>query len=580
MINVFKRMGARGLVLTLFTVLFTALEVHFDLKIPDKMSELTMYVQMGNDDMGKILRTGGEMLIYTFAGISAVLISSFLVAKITSDLSATIRKDFYYKCQDMSMNEMNKFSIPSLITRATNDIVNIELAMILGMIVLFKAPIMAGMAIRKIRNQNHDWSMLTGIAIVFILVICIAGLIMIYKKFISLQKLTDDVNSVARENYNGTYTIRSFNYEDKRAEEFEARNLKLTKTEQFTDTVVIVINTIVTVVMNVLTVLIYLLGASAINDAYGEEKLVLFSNMLVFSTYAIQIITSLVMMIVVFIFLPKAIVSANRISEVLDSENTVVDGNKRIESIDTIEFRNVDFRYPGTKDNALSSINFKLKRGETLAITGSTGCGKTTLINALMRFYDAAGGEILINGESIKNYVTDDLYRRIGYVPQKGFLFKGTIGTNIAYGCEKAEKSKFENVCRISAVDGFLGDLPDGIDSRVLHRGDNFSGGQKQRMSIARAIYKEPDVMVFDDSFSAVDYKTDKTIRNNLKNEYNDKIKIIVSQRTSTIVDADKILVLDDGIIVGSGTHEELMESCEQYKKFADIQMKRGEDIE
>lgn len=575
--TVFRRVGKENFFLLLLCMVFTVLEVHYDLKIPDVMSDMTMYVQEGNNNMAEIYRAGGKMLIYTAISLINVIISSVILAKFTSDFSAKLRKDLFYKSQDLSQNEINRFSVSSLITRATNDLVNIESAIVLGLLVIFKAPLMAGMAINKIRSQDRQWSLLTAAVVIFIIIMSLIALFLIYKKFISIQLLTDNVNNVARENMKGVYTIRAFNFERKRSERFFEKNFELTKTEQYTDSIVAVANVTITVVLNITTVLIYLLGASTINNAEGEKKLILFSDMLVYSTYAMQIINSLVMMMVIFIFLPKAIVSVKRIAEVLETESSIIDGSESIEGgIETIEFRNVFMAYPGAKENVLTDINFSVNKGETLAVTGPTGSGKTTLIKALMRLYDTSNGQILINGQDIKEYSLKEMYSNIGYVPQNNILFKGTAASNIAYGLQEIDDDMLNKACSTSDVNSFLEDSAKVSESGVLGEGSNYSGGQKQRLSIARALYKEPSVLIMDDSFSALDFKTDKNIRTKLKKEYKDAIKIIISQRISTIIDADNILVLDDGKIVGSGKHEDLMRKCVQYREFADVQLNGG----
>lgn len=577
MVEILKKIGIKGLLFLIFSFAFLVIEVYFDLKIPDIMSDITYYIQSGYDEIEKILKSGGKMLGYTVMSIICLYIASMIVARISSNFSARVRKELFYKTQEFSFTEINKFSIPSLITRTTNDIVNVETMLVMGMLVTFKAPIMAGMAIRKIYNKSQIWSMTTAGAVILIAIICIAALIVMYKKFTALQKLTDDVHLIARETINGIYTIRANNFEPNRQKSFNDKNLELTNNNRFTDIIMSFVNTSVNFLMDIVTIVVYFTGAILIDKASNQmEKIGLFSDMVVYSTYALQIINSLLMVIVVFITFPRAMVSAKRVAEILKEKTGISDGDYFVDrTINSIEFKNVGFMYYDANSDVLSDLNFYVKKGETLAITGAIGSGKTTLVNLLMRFYDASEGEILINGVNIKKYSVSDLRSMIGYVPQKNFLFGGTVASNVSYGSEEDEE-RIEEVCSIACVDEFIENMPDGYQSQVEREGGNFSGGQKQCISIARALYKKASLLIFDDSFSALDYKTDRIIRDKLKSVYKNTIKIIISQRISTILDADKIIVLDEGKISGIGTHESLMKSCENYREFVNVQMTGG----
>jgi len=577
MIYILKKLKPSGLCFLLLSLVMMIIQVRFDLKIPDLMSDMTLSLQNDSSNIKEILRIGGKMMIYTMGSVMIALLSSIFIAKISTGFSADIRKDLFYRTQDFSFAEIKKFSIPSLIVRATNDIVNVETMLVMGILIMFKAPITAIMATGKIRNLNKEWGMPTIITVVVVIVLSITALLSMYNKSIRLQKMTDDVNMIARENYSGTYTIRAYNYEKYRNDKFRSHNDQLAHTEKVINDIMTVMTNMIMISVSILTVVIYVIGAVIINKCELEDKIIVFSQMIVFSTYALQIISAIVMFITIFIMLPRAMVSYKRIKEIIDERISILSGRNKIEGIDSIEFRNVDFMYPDGRANALTDLSFKVKKGETLAVIGATGCGKSTLVNLLMRFYDATRGKILINDKDIKEYDIKSFRSNIGYVPQKTFMFGGTVSSNIAYNSDEIDRERLNKVCEAACVDDFVQVLPDGTDSKVEKEGSNYSGGQKQRMSIARALYNSPDLLIFDDSFSALDFKTDKRIRNNIKNYCQNAIKVIVAQRISTVIDADTIIVVDDGKIVGMGNHEELMKNCTNYQQFAYAQISGGE---
>lgn len=577
MIYILKKLKLTGLCLLILSVFLMVIQIRFDLKIPELMSDMTLSLQNDSSNINEILKTGGKMMTYTLGSVLIALFSSILIAKISTGFSADIRKDLFYRTQDFSFAEIKKFSVPSLIVRATNDIVNVETMLVMGILVLFKAPITAIMATRKISGLNKEWGMPTIFTVIIVVVVSTAALVSMYNKTIRLQKMTDDVNMIARENYSGTYTMRAYNFEKKRNNIFRSSNEQLAHTEKVINDIMTVMTNLIMISVSVLTVVIYVIGAIVIKKSELEDKIIVFSQMMVFSTYALQIISAIVMFITIFIMLPRAMVSYKRIKEIIDERISILSGRNKIKGIDSIEFRNVDFMYPDGKANALTDLSFKVNKGETLAVIGATGSGKSTLVNLLMRFYDATNGKILINDRDIKEYDIKGLRSSIGYVPQKTFLFGGTVASNIAYNSDEIDKERLNKVCEAACVDDFVQVLPDGIESKVEKEGSNYSGGQKQRMSIARALYNSPDLLIFDDSFSALDFKTDKKIRNNLKDLCRNAIKVIVAQRISTVIDADTIIVVDEGKIVGIGDHEHLMRNCTNYQQFAYAQISGGE---
>ena len=576
-----KKNKLKWLIMLILCVLLMAAESYFDLKIPDIMTEITAYIQNDSNDMKEIILSGMKMLLYTSGSIAALIAASVIVAKAAADLSAIIRRKLFRKTQEFSFSEINKFSVPSLITRATNDVVNIETTIVTGALVLIKAPIIVLMTLKRINGKNTEWSLITAAATFLIILICTVALVIAYRKFVSLQQLTDEVNLVSHENLKGIYTVRAYNFETQRFDKFVSKNRNLAMTERFTNITISVVNTLITFILNSLPVVIYLVGAYIIEGAGIEKRILVFSDRVVYSTYALQIINAILMVIVVFIMLPRAMVSVKRIHEVISETVSIKNGTEPAETnIESIEYKAVDFRYPDARKDVVSDISFSISKGETFAVTGSTGCGKTTLVSLLMRFYDVTGGEILINGRNIREFTLNGLRSMIGYVPQKSFLFGGTVDSNIAYGSNDTDEQQLMKACYTSCTDEFIDTLPEKSNSNVSRGGENFSGGQRQRMAIARALYKAPPILIFDDSFSALDYKTDSTVRKRLQAMYKDSIKIIISQRISTILDADKIMVLENGEISGIGTHDELIRTCDYYREFASVQMTGGGSVD
>lgn len=561
------------ILMLLLCTLFIYIGVKCDLKIPDIMSEITMDLQQENTRIKRIVKYGGKMMLFTLGSISSILITSVIAARISSDFSAGLRHKLFCKTQEFSFKEINKFSIPSLITRTTNDIFNIENVIVMGIINVIKTPIVLCLALDKINGKHHEWTTITLLTILLIAVMATIGFLFAYRKYAALQELTDDVNLVSLENITGLYTIRANNFESKRYTRFTQKNTALAKTECFTNIVGAILTTMISFITNVLTVIIYYSGALMIKNAGFENKLIIFSDMIVYSTYALQIISAIVMLIIVLILIPRSVISFKRVYAVLKEKSSIAEGDMpQYKDISSIEFRNVSFRYPGAARDVLSGLNFDIHSGETLAIVGTTGCGKSTLLNLIMRFYDVSDGKLLINGDDIRNFSFEALHNMIGYVPQKASLFSGTIASNVSYGSDSENSHKVKTACRAAHVAEFAEALPDKYNSIVERGGNNFSGGQKQRITIARALYNTPPILIFDDSFSALDYKSDRTIRNNIKELCGNSIKIIVSQRISTILDADKIIVLENGTVSAVGTHEMLLKNCESYRLFAEIQ--------
>ncbi|MBO5382749.1 MAG: ABC transporter ATP-binding protein [Ruminococcus sp.] len=553
-------------------------QVWLDLKIPDYMSEITMYVQTETGAVNDILRSGGMMLLCAFGSLLFAFVSAFITARIASNFSAVVRKALFYKVQEFTLSEINSFSTASLITRSTNDITHVQMLLAMGIQVIFKTPIMAGIALSKISGKCSEWSFTTASAVIILLILVITTVALTLKKFKKLQYLTDRMNLITRENLNGIQVLRAYNAEKYRSNVFDGVNSELTETNMYTNIVMSFLNPGINLIMSGLTLAIYWVGAGLIDRAEDMERMTIFSDMIVYSSYAMQIVSAFMMLVMVFIILPRALVSAKRVSEVLNQrvslkEGNVTDGEKTA----SVEFRNVSFRYPESENDVLTDISFTAEKGETIAIIGSTGCGKTTLVNLIMRFYDATEGEVFVNGVNVKDYKKESLCSKIGYVPQKAFLFSGTVASNIVYGSDKeVDKEWLEQSAKISYVSEFTDKMRDGIESVIARKGANISGGQKQRVSIARAVYKKPEILIFDDSFSALDYKTDKLVRSALKEKYCDSIKLIVAQRIGTICEADKIIVLDDGKIAGIGTHETLMTSCKVYQQIASTQLSGG----
>lgn len=579
MTKLLKEFNKKDYFLVLVCTLLIIFQVWLDLRLPDYMSEITKLVQTEGSKMSSILSQGGYMLLCALGS----LISAFIVGYLTSYISATfsqkIRKTLFSKVQSFSMEEIKKFKTSSLITRTTNDITNIQMFISMGLQMIIKAPITAVWAILKILGKNYRWSIATGVAVVVMLSVIGTLMLIVLPRFKIVQKLIDNINDKTRENLTGVRVIRAFNAEKYQEDRFEDANQKLTNTQMFNQRMMSIMSPTMYLIMNLLPLSIYIIGAGLINNAGMFDRLNLFSDMVVFSSYAMQVIMAFLMLAMIFVMYPRASVSADRIKEVLDTETKVCDGTF---SSDTklkgeVEFKNVSFKYPDADEYILKNISFKAKKGDTLALIGSTGSGKSTIVNLIMRFYDATEGEILIDGKNIKEYKLDALYKKIGYVPQRAVMFNGSVKYNISYGDKKVSEKDMKNAARIAQASEFIDKMPKGYDANVSSGGTNISGGQKQRLAIARAVAKDPEIFVFDDSFSALDYKTDYTLRKELKKNAKDKTNIIVAQRIGTILNADEIIVLENGFVKGCGTHAELLKKCKVYKEIALSQLSKEE---
>jgi ATP-binding cassette, subfamily B, multidrug efflux pump len=586
MIKILKYLKPKDWFLVFISFLFIVVQVWLDLKLPDYMSEITRLVQIEGSKISEILKSGGYMLLCAFGSLVSAIIVGYFISKIAAGLSRTLRSNIFSKVGSFSMNEINKFSTSSLITRSTNDIVQVQMIIAMGLQILIKAPIMAVWAISKISSESIEWTSATAVAVIILLIIISIVFFLAMPRFKRIQILTDNLNRVARENLTGIRVVRAYNAENYQEGKFEVANNDLTKTHLFTSRVMSVMFPSISLIMNGLSLSIYWIGAYLINEADMMDKVQVFSNMVVFSSYAIQVVMSFMMLIFVFIMLPRAQVSAKRINEVLDTELTIRNGKVKENSqsrTGEVEFRNVSFKYPDATDESdyvLENISFSAKKGETVAFIGSTGSGKTSLVNLIPRFYDVTEGEVLVNGINVKDYDKNFLTNKIGYVSQKTVMFSGTITSNVAYGDNGKGKGDIETVKRaveIAQGKEFVEKVDKTYEGEVAQGGTNFSGGQKQRLSIARAIYRNPEVYIFDDSFSALDYKTDRVLRSILNKETKDATKLIVAQRIGTIKDADKIVVLDEGKVVGIGKHKELLKTCEVYKEIAYSQLSKEE---
>ena len=581
MIKLLRNLKKKDFLLILVSTIFVACTVYLDLLLPDFMSDITVLIQTEGSDINEILIAGAKMLGCALGSAILSICAGFLSAKIASNLAMYTRDKLYLKVQDFSKAEMNKFSTNSLLTRATNDVTQVQTFIAMGMILLIKAPITAIWAIFKILGKGWEWSLATAIAIgVLLLAIIVIG-ILVVPKFKKIQTLTDGLNRVSRENLNGLRVVRAYNAEEYESKKFNNVNQKLTKTNMFTSKTMSFLMPIMFLVMCGLSLAIYWIGAYIINDAVMDQKIIMLGNMIVFMNYAMQVIMSFMLLIMVFIMMPRAMVSAGRINEVLNTDVSIVSKSRhsQMREVGTVEFKNVDFTYPGSKESILRNINFRVEKGETLAIIGATGSGKTSIVQLILRIFDVTNGEVLINGVNIKDLESSTLYNTIAYVPQKAELFSGTIVSNVAFGKAKSEMDEktILEALEIAQARDFVSKLPSKELSRINQGGSNFSGGQKQRISLARAIARKPEIIIFDDSFSALDFKTDKKVREAISEKLEGTTCIIVAQRIGTIMNADKILVLEDGKIAAIGTHEELLKTCEIYKNIASSQLGKEE---
>ncbi len=582
-LKLFKNLGKREWLLMALSLVFVVAEVALNLTMPEYMADITRLVQTDGSTLGQIVSAGIKMLLCAVGGLVAAVLTSLCSASISTSFSATLRRKMFARVQDFSMEEIGHFSTASLITRSTNDISQVQVVVTMGLQLLVMAPIMAVMAIMKISHKKAAWTISTAVAVVLLLLLvgtCMAVVIPMFKK---IQELTDDLNRVTRENLNGLSVVRAYNAEEYQEKKFQKANDTLTNINLFAQKIMALMSPGISMVMSGLSLSIYWIGATLINEAPVENRVQIFSDMMVFSQYAMQVVMSFMMLVMIFMIAPRAAVSAKRIQEVLDMKAAIKDGDIKTGKDGQqgeIVFDHVSFKYPGAEDYVLKDISFTAKKGETVAIIGAIGCGKSTTVNLIPRFYDVTDGSVRVDGVDVKDYEQRALRDKIGYVPQKTFLFAGSIESNIAYGNHgkgELSEAQLKEAIDIAQAGEFVDEQEEGSKATVAQGGTNFSGGQKQRMSIARAIAGKPEILIFDDSFSALDYKTDKALRRALSEKCKDATKIIVAQRIGTIRDADSIIVLDKGKMAGIGKHEELLENCQVYREIALSQLSREE---
>ncbi len=578
MIKILKNLKKKEWLIILIVLILVVLQVMLDLKLPDFMSEITILIQKENATLKDMLINGGYMLLCAFGSLTFASINGYLISNVSSGFSHTIREKIFTKVSKLSMKEVKEFSTSSLITRTTNDVNQVEMAVAMGVQILFKAPITAVWAIRKILNKSFEWSLLTGLAVIILLSVIGIIFYFVFPKFKLIQKLIDKLNGVTRENLTGIRVVRAFNAEKYQENKFNLVNKELTKEQLYTQKKFALMQPTMMTFMNLLTLSIFFVGSILISNANLIDRITIFGNMVVFSSYSMQVIMSFIMLAMIFMMLPRAEVSAKRINEVLEKEITIKEGtfNYKTKETGTVEFKNVSFKYPDALEYLLKDINIKINKGETVAFIGSTGSGKSTLINLVPRFYDVTDGEILVDGINVKEYTEKALNEKIGYVSQNPVIFNGSIKYNVSYG-SKVNLNKIKEAIKVSQSEDFVLKMENKYNSDIARGGTNISGGQKQRISIARAIAKDPSIYIFDDSFSALDYKTDLKLRNELKKHTKDSTNLIVSQRIGTIMNADKIVVLDKGRVVGLGKHKDLLKTCEVYKEIAYSQLSRKE---
>ena len=576
MIKLFKNFNKKDVIVIIFCILIMFFQVWIELKLPEYMSEITRLIQTDGNQMTDVLKEGVFMLLCALGSMASAILIGYLASGLSAGFSLKLRDKLFKKVQNMGAEEIKKFKTSSLITRTTNDVTQIEMLIAIGLQAMIKAPIMAVWAITKIVNKSADLSMLVGFGVIILLITITTIMILVSPKFAKVQKLTDKVNNLSRENLMGIRVVRAFNAENFQEERFEETNENLTRTQKFIQRTFALMMPVMNLVMHFLTLGIYFIGSMLIVDLKMTAKINLFSDMVVFSSYGIQVIMSFLMLAMIFMVLPRARVSANRINEALDCTITVTDGkiDKGLEK-GTVEFKNVSFKYPDADEYVLENISFKAEKGQTIAFVGSTGSGKSTLINLVPRLYDVTKGEILVDGINVKDYKLSSLHNIVGYIAQKAFMFTGSIKENISFGDKKV--TNIDKAIKIAQAEEFVSKLEDKLDYHVARGGTNISGGQRQRLSIARAIAKNPEIYIFDDSFSALDYQTDYNLRKGLRENTKDATILIVAQRIGTIINADKIMVLDKGKCVGFGTHKELLNSCEIYKEIALSQLSKEE---
>jgi len=583
MLKILKYLKPKEWLAAGLSLIFIVAQVWLELKLPDYMAKITRLTQTPGSAMRDIWLNGGYMLLCTLGSLAAAIIVGFFAARICASFSQRLRSLLFSKVESFSMEEINRFSTSSLITRSTNDIMQVQMLIVMALQLVIKAPIMAVWAITKILGKGYEWSMATGVGVLIVFVMVTILMIFVMPKFKKMQTLIDNVTRVTRENLTGLRVVRAYNAEDYQENKFEAANTELTGTQLFTNRALALMMPVMQLMMGGLSLAIYWIGAYLINAAGAMDKLTIFANMVVFSNYAVQVIMSFMMLVMIFIMLPRASVSAKRINEVLDTKPLILDGGETAGQpgiAGEVEFRSVSFKYPDAAKPVIEDISFTAKQGQTVAFIGSTGSGKSTLVNLIPRFYDVTEGEVLIDGVNVKHYKLESLLNKIGYVPQKAVLFKGSVESNVAYGDNGRDEYNIGDVkkaVQIAQAADFVEKMEGEYGASISQGGANISGGQKQRLAIARAVCRKPEIYIFDDSFSALDYKTDRVLRNELKKETSGVTNLIVAQRIGTIMDADQIIVLDEGRIVGKGTHKELLRGCAVYKEIAMSQLSEEE---
>ena len=583
MLKILKHLRPSQWAMVALSMVFIVTQVWLNLKLPDYMAEITRLVETPGSHMDDIWRQGGAMLLCAVGSLASMVVVGFIAARLGASLSRQLRSLQFAKVESFSMAEINHFSTASLITRSTNDVTQVQLLVTMGLQLVVSAPITAVWAVIKIAGKGLTWSFATGVAVAIMLVMIVAVMWFVLPKFRQMQTLTDNINGATRENLTGLRVVRAYNAESYQETKFEQANQALTNTSLFTSRAMAFLMPVMTLIMSGLSLAIYWIGAYLINSAQAVDKLTLFSNMVVFSSYAMQVIMAFMMLVMLFVMAPRAAVAAKRINEVLETQPSITPGEQSQGQPGLggeIEFRNVSFKYPDSADYVLRDVSFRARRGETVAFIGSTGAGKTTLINLIPRFFDATNGQVLVDGTDVKEYTAAALSEKIGYVPQKAVMFKASVSANVGYGDHGSQAPSAQQVARAIAIaqgQEFVEAMDGGYDAPVAQSGSNLSGGQKQRLSIARAVCHDPEVYIFDDSFSALDYRTDKALRTALKQQTASVTTLIVAQRIGTIMDADQIVVLDDGQVVGTGRHATLLATCPVYKEIAESQLSEQE---
>ena len=580
--SLLRHLNKRDWIAVAGAVVLIALSVELELLMPDYMKDITELIVIPGAEIGEILIAGGKMLLCALASVLVTVLVTVITGYLASNYSFNVRAKLYDAVESFSMAEINRFSTPSLITRSTNDITQVQTIIVFGLLVIVRAPIMAVRAIFKIADKSFEWTFSAGVAVVLVLIVLGVCFRFAHPRFKKIQMLTDNINRITRENLTGLRVIRAYNAEGYQKKKFEQANDEITKNNMTAHRIMAIMMPSMMLIMNGLSLIVYWIGAYLIDGAPLMGKAELFLDMAVFSQYALMVIMAFMMLNMIFIMGPRAMVASKRINEVIDTKSSVTDGKgvEHTDKVGEIEFRNVGFRYPDAAEGVLENISFTAHKGETVAIIGSTGCGKSTLINLIPRFYDCTEGEVLVDGENVKDYTLEQLHNRIGYIPQRAVLFSGDINTNVAYGSNGKEEYTQEDVRKaleIAQAMDYVEQYPEKYEHPVAQGGSNLSGGQKQRICIARAICHHPEILIFDDSFSALDYKTDRTLRDSLKKETAGTTNIIVAQRIGTIKDADQIIVLDEGRIAAIGKHRELLKSCEIYKEIALSQLSEEE---